>query len=130
MSQRRTSSPFAGANFLLERGLRDRIRLAWRLYRDPRVASKLMTAVPLLTMIYVLSPVDLLPDLLLGLGQVDDIGMIGLALLFVTRVVPMLAPSDVLEEHLAAMGLRDDTRDAGQGTVSRPVVEAEFRVKP
>ena len=130
MSQRRTSSPFAGANFLLERSLRDRIRLAWRLYRDPRVASKLMTAVPLLTMIYVLSPVDLLPDLLLGLGQVDDIGMIGLALLFVTRVVPMLAPSDVLEEHLAAMGLRDDTRDAGQGTVSRPVVEAEFRVKP
>lgn len=129
MSHRRTSPPLAGANLLLEPGALDRLRLAWRLFRDPRVASKLKTAVPLLTLLYVLSPIDLLPDVLLGLGQIDDVGVIGLAVLFLTRVVPRLAPPTVLEEHLTAMGQRREMPGSEPGSARTNVVDARFRVK-
>lgn len=129
MSQRRTSPPLAGANLLLEPGAWDRLRLAWRLYRDPRVASRLKTVVPLLTLVYVLSPIDLLPDVLLGLGQVDDVGAVGLALLFLTKVVPRLAPSAIVDEHLAAMGFRGEERDGSFRTTPRDAVDARFRIK-
>lgn len=129
MSQRRTSPPRAGANPLLEPGAWDRLRLAWRLFRDPRVGSKLKTAVPLLTLLYVLSPIDLLPDVLLGLGQIDDVGAIGVAFLFVTKVVPRLAPPEILDEHLAAMGLRGGAQGSEKGPGRANVVDARFRVK-
>lgn len=129
MGQRGTSPPLAGANLLLEPGAWDRLRLAWRLFRDPRVASKLKTAVPLLTLIYVLSPIDLLPDILLGLGQIDDVGAVGVALLFFTKVIPRLAPAAVLREHLAAMGFRPEASDSRPESARRNVVDARFRVK-
>ena len=49
-------------------------RLAWRLLRDKRVTS-LKYAIPLLLLAYLLSPVDAIPDLLLGIGQTDDLGV-------------------------------------------------------
>lgn len=129
MGQRRTSPPRTGTNPLLEPGAWDRLRLAWRLFRDPRVAPRLKTAVPLLTLLYVLSPIDLLPDVLLGLGQIDDAGAIGVAFLIVTRVVPRMAPPEILDEHLAAMGLRGATQGSGKGPGRADVVDARFRVK-
>ena len=130
MSKRMPGSTRGGAQALLDPGMWDQLRLAWRLFRDPRVAPRLKTAVPVLTALYVLSPVDLLPDVLLGIGQVDDIGMIGLALVVLTRLVPRLAPPDVLEEHLAAMGLAGP-RAQGHADRAEPeqVVEATFRVR-
>lgn len=107
----------------------DHARLAWRLLRDPRVASKLKTTVPILAALYVVSPVDLLPDLLLGLGQVDDVGVVGLAVVFLSRVLPRLAPADVLAEHLSAMGFREP-RGQGTGTASSTgAIDATFRVR-
>ena len=130
MSKRMSGSKLGGAGVLLEPGMWDQLRLAWRLFRDPRVAPRLKTAVPVLTALYVLSPVDLVPDVLLGIGQVDDIGMIGIALVVLTRLVPRLAPPDVLAEHLAAMGL---ARPRAEGRAGQPeteqVVEATFRVR-
>ena len=47
------------------------LRLAWRLFRDPAVP--LWTkAIPVLSLGYVLWPLDFLSDSLLGLGQLDD----------------------------------------------------------
>ena len=103
----------------------DGLRLAWRLLRDPRVAPRLKTGVPLLAALYVLSPLDLLPDLLLGPGQVDDLGVVGLTLLFLLRVLPRLAPSSVLAEHLVAMGLAEEQTTGAAG----PVIDAEYRVR-
>jgi uncharacterized membrane protein YkvA (DUF1232 family) len=46
-------------------------RLLWRLMRDPRVPAR---SKALLFMIagYLASPIDVLPDMIPGLGQVDD----------------------------------------------------------
>ncbi|HET8631175.1 MAG TPA: DUF1232 domain-containing protein [Thermomicrobiales bacterium] len=97
-------------------GAFDRLRLGWRLLRDPRVPSWPKLLVPALTVLYVLSPVDLMPDFLPVLGQLDDVGVIALAL----AMVAMLArwsPAAIVAEHAAALGLggyADDARRAGR----------------
>jgi uncharacterized membrane protein YkvA (DUF1232 family) len=47
--------------------------------RDPRIPFWAKAAIPALAAAYVISPVDLVPDFLLGAGQLDDIGVILLA---------------------------------------------------
>ena len=128
MNQRTAAANARGAGVLLEPGVIGQVRLAWRLFRDPRVAPRLKMIVPVLTAAYVLSPIDLVPDFLLGLGQVDDVGAIGLALLVLTRLVPRLAPAEVVAEHRAAMGLGGAPRGTG-GDRERTVVEATYRVR-
>ncbi len=108
----------------------DRVHLAWRLFRDPRVSPRLKTWVPAFAALYVLSPIDLIPDFLIGLGQVDDIGVIGLAMAALTLVL-RFAPRELVAEHLAAMGLwREETaaRTPSSGGVG-PIVEARYRVR-
>lgn len=130
MSQRRTNQFAGSARVLAEPGLWDNLRLSWRLAQDNRVAPAIKLIVPLAALLYVLSPIDLIPDFLLGLGQIDDIGVIGGALLLALRLLPGLAPAPVLEEHQAALGLRS----TDPGTVSSPgrapdqSIETSFRV--
>ena len=85
-----------------------RSQLCWRLLRDERVATWIKAAVPMMAIAYVIMPVDLIPDFILGLGQIDDVGMIGIALLVMTRVLPKLAPRNVVNEHIGdlTMGRR------------------------
>ena len=79
-------------------GLIDQVRLAWRLFRDPRVPA-ITKAIPLLTLVYILSPIDLLPDVIPFLGQMDDLALLGTGLtLFISA-----APKYVVNEHLALM---------------------------
>ena len=120
----------AGPGRLLEPGLWDQLRLGWRLFRDPRVASRLKVIVPLLAGVYLLSPIDILPDLFLGVGQVDDLGIVGIALLVLARLLPRLAPSDVVEEHRRAMGLGTQPTGSGRsGADGDPVFDADFRIR-
>ncbi len=129
MTDRRTDRPLGAAGLLLEPGMLDGLRLAWRLFRDPRVTSRLKTAIPALAALYLLMPIDPIPDLLLGVGQLDDLSVLGIALLLMTRLLPKLAPADVVDEHLADMGLvgqRGATQDAG--FARDRVVDATFRV--
>jgi uncharacterized membrane protein YkvA (DUF1232 family) len=74
------------------------LRLAWRLMREPRVPS-FAKAVPVLAMVYVLSPLDFIPDVLPVLGQVDDLGILILAVKTFLR----LCPQAVTAFHTAAM---------------------------
>ena len=69
-------------------------RLAWRLLRDRRVpfVAKL---IPLVVVVYVLSPFDLVPDVLLGLGQLDDLTLLILG----TQVFIAVCPSAVVQSH-------------------------------
>jgi uncharacterized membrane protein YkvA (DUF1232 family) len=46
-------------------------------YRDVSAKS---IVIFFLTLAYIISPVDLIPDWILGLGQLDDIGILGLSL--------------------------------------------------
>ncbi|HEX5500981.1 MAG TPA: DUF1232 domain-containing protein [Thermomicrobiales bacterium] len=97
-------------------GALDRFRLGWRLLRDPRVPSWPKLLVPALTVLYVLSPIDLLPDFLPVLGQLDDVGVIALALALVAMLVRW-SPAPIVAEHAAALGLAgaaDDARRAGR----------------
>lgn len=130
MSQRRTNQ-FAGtARVLAEPGLWDNLRLNWRLAQDNRVAPVIKLMVPLAAVLYVVSPIDLIPDFLLGLGQIDDIGVIGGALLLALRLLPRLAPAPVLAEHQAALGLRSTDHGTDPGTRRAPdrSIETSFRV--
>lgn len=71
------------------------LRLIWRLMADKRVSLSLKMIVPG-TLLYLISPIDLAPDPLLGLGQLDDIAIVllGLALFL------QLCPRAIVQQHL------------------------------
>ena len=74
------------------------LQLVWRLLNDARVSLFPKLIIPA-AILYVLSPIDLLPDVILGLGQLDDIGIVALAIgLFVE-----FCPRAVVEEHRRAI---------------------------
>lgn len=68
--------------------------LVWRLLTDGRVPLwlKLM---PIGGLLYLLFPIDVAPDLLLGLGQLDDLALLLLAFKLFTHLVP----PDIVKEH-------------------------------
>lgn len=74
------------------------VRLIWRLIRDPRVPMW-TKVIPFLGLIYVVSPLDLIPDVIIGLGQLDDLGIIFAGM----RLFKQLVPADLLEEHRAVL---------------------------
>lgn len=77
-------------------GLIKQVRLAWRLFRDSRVPGW-VKMIPIGGLLYLLSPIDLLPDLALpGLGQIDDAVLIMLAL----KTFVDLSPPGIVREHL------------------------------
>lgn len=102
------------------------------------MATKLL--VPALALGYFLLPIDLLPDVVPFLGQIDDIAV----LLLLLRLFVTLAPQDVVAEYRAAKSGRAGRSDAATGagpsqgstkTGSRAnsateqvVVDAEYRV--
>lgn len=80
----------------------EQVCLAWRLLLDPRVPVGLKVLVPALMALYAFSPLDLVPDFLVGLGQLDDLGVVLAALALFTR----LAPREIVAEHRAALAGR------------------------
>jgi uncharacterized membrane protein YkvA (DUF1232 family) len=103
-----------------------RMRLAWRLYRDPRVAPRMKVVMPLVALLYVVSPVDLVPDFLLGAGQVDDVFVIAMVMMMLGRLARW-APAGVVEEHLAGLRRRSWSQ-AGQASAREDVIDVPFRV--
>lgn len=74
------------------------LRLAWRLMREPRV-SMAIKAIPLLALLYVVSPIDVIPDFLPVIGQIDDIGL----LLVAVKLFLKFCPSSAASFHTAAI---------------------------
>jgi len=74
------------------------VKLFSRLIKDPRVSTspKLVVAGILA---YVILPTDLLPDFLIGFGQMDDLAVILGGLKLFLR----LCPSEVVQEHLKSI---------------------------
>lgn len=97
-------------------------RLVYRLLRDRRVSTVLKIALPGLVLAYVLWPVDLLPDFLLVLGQLDDVALVALA----ARLFIGLAPEPVVREirEVLAHGGKTTNRSSGEGQV----VDGDYRV--
>jgi uncharacterized membrane protein YkvA (DUF1232 family) len=67
--------------------------LARRLRSDPRVPRRVKVAVALATL-WVLSPVDLVPEFLPVIGPLDDVVVVALALRYALRRIPREAVLD------------------------------------
>jgi len=90
-------------------GILRTISLIWRLMGDTRVSPWLKLIVPA-TLIYLVFPLDFLPDFLVGAGQLDDLGVI----LFGLWLFLELAPKQVVREY----------------TDPQPAVDVTYRVVP
>jgi uncharacterized membrane protein YkvA (DUF1232 family) len=59
------------------------IKAYWKgTYRDVSIKS---IVIFLTALAYIISPIDLIPDYILGLGQVDDAAILGLSLFFLEK---------------------------------------------
>jgi|GEM_PF-3199763 len=98
----------------------DQFRLTWRLLRDPRVPIW-AKAVPLATLIYVVSPLDFLMDLLPVIGLVDDFAIMAAGL----RFFESIAPDFVVAEHRAALDWANANAAAERGEPTSVVSESD-----
>jgi uncharacterized membrane protein YkvA (DUF1232 family) len=109
--------------------LLQRAQLVWSLMRDDRVSSWIKKAGPAVIVAYVVSPIDVIPDFLLGAGQVDDVGVIAIGLLLLARLLVRFAPRDVVEEHVARITGTWEGRGARAGGPDGPTIDTQGRVR-
>lgn len=108
------------------------IRLVFRLVRDPEVPIYLKI-LPFITVVYLLIPLDLLPDVLVGLGQMDDLAVMLLgSKLFIEFVPPHIVArhmQDIREQdgYLPRAGEEADSLDALADTI---IIDAEHEIVP
>jgi uncharacterized membrane protein YkvA (DUF1232 family) len=105
-------------------GLVRQSRLVWRLWRDGRVPGWIKL-IPFAGLVYLLSPIDLIPDLMLpGLGQLDDLAVVLLAV----KMFVDLSPPGVVREHLDEMLGRQGGSTAPDARASEPYIDAPYRI--
>lgn len=95
------------------------LRLVWRLTFDKRVSIFLRMLLPL-AILYVLSPYDLIKDSLPIIGRFDDLLVLGLAALLLTK----LAPKHVVDD-LTGSGIK---RDRPEDKDPTKVVDGSARI--
>lgn len=74
---------------------RRRPALFWRLLRDSRVPLPAKTVLPVVGL-YLLMPLDVIPDFIPVLGQLDDLLVVALGLWLFLK----LCPEGIVREHL------------------------------
>lgn len=111
--------------------LHRRVWLTWKLYRDPRVSPKLKRAITVGALAYVLSPVDILPDVLLGIGQVDDLGVLAGLVFLLSSLLVKFAPEDVLLSYVdgESYGAQAANRPDQQSPDRDDDIDVPFRVR-
>ncbi len=110
--------PQASAGILAE--LARNAQLVWRLLHDQRVPVWMKAIIPA-TLLYIISPVDLLPDVALGVGQLDDLAIL---LLGVKSFLSMVSP-EIVKEHLADI-IGESVTQRAKGTPE--LIEGQYRV--
>ena len=103
----------------LLRTLFSHLRLAVRLVREPRV-PRLTKGLLLLAAVYVISPLDFIPDVIPLLGQLDDIGVVMIAL----EVFLGLCPVGALTFHRDAIA---QGRRYSPMAPTGDIIDAEWR---
>ncbi|RLC89810.1 MAG: hypothetical protein DRI77_15350 [Chloroflexi bacterium] len=99
--------------------------LAWLLFRDNRV-SAWTKLIPPAALAYLISPIDIIPDVALGLGQLDDIAVLLLGI----KLFIELAPPEVVREHLIALGAHiKEWRVVDEDEEPPVVIEGEYQLK-
>jgi len=95
-----------------------RLRLSWLLFTDNRVPfwTKL---VPLISVIYLVSPIDFIPEAIFGPpGYMDDLGIILLGLALFVK----LSPFEIVEAY------KDELLFGSQDNDDDDVVDANYRI--
>jgi uncharacterized membrane protein YkvA (DUF1232 family) len=103
----------------LVRTLVSHVRLTMRLLREPGVPL-LAKAFPILGALYVISPLDFIPDVLPVLGQLDDLSVI----LIVLEGFSKLCPARAVDFHRAQLA---QGRKYSQMPSAGEIIDAEFR---
>lgn len=80
-------------------------RLYWRLFRDRRV-SILPKALLVLTVVYVVSPFDVVPDFVPGIGEIDDVVVVLSALWLFVRLCPPHVVRETVHDIATRAGRR------------------------
>ncbi len=79
-------------------------RLVWDLARDPRVPAQHKLVLGALAA-YLAFPIDIIPDFIPVIGQMDDIAV----LIFTLDWFIKNAPPEVVDEHLSRIAAHEDT---------------------
>jgi uncharacterized membrane protein YkvA (DUF1232 family) len=122
VSSQNSSAVPSSRSFSLWNELFGKLSLVFQLMRDPRVNKGLKIVIPAIVAAYILSPVDLIPDFIPVLGELDDLAIILLAINMFIR----LAPPEVVAEYRSGgtgAGSNVGPADAGGETV-----DASYRV--
>ena len=120
-SQQRETTPRQNQASLLVELVRNG-RLVWRLLRDARVATATKLLIPGLVGAYLLWPVDLLPDVIPFLGQIDDLVLLALG----AKLFIQLCPPEIVQQHRT--DLADRACASRSAEVEGEVVDGEYRV--
>lgn len=96
---------FTGQFLQVLRHLPNFARLYWRLFRDRRV-SILPKALLVLTLVYVISPFDVIPDFLPVIGEMDDVAVVLSGLWLFIR----LCPPEVVREMVHDIAAKAEAR--------------------
>ena len=97
----------------------ENVLLAWNLFRDNRVSPYLRFGIPLLVAAYIIFPVDFVPDVIPGFGQLDDIAMLWVGLTFFLSKVP----TDIKDEYRSGAGSTTTSQNTDPD-----VVDGDYRV--
>ena len=105
-------------------GLVKQSRLAWRLLRDSRVPGW-VKMIPFAGLLYFLSPIDLIPDMAIpGLGEIDDLVVLLLAL----KMFVDLSPTSIVREHLEDLFGSPRTTRQPTEPATPTTIEGSYRV--
>ncbi|MCA9962382.1 MAG: DUF1232 domain-containing protein [Chloroflexota bacterium] len=106
------------------------IRLVFRLIRDPEVPFYLKI-LPFVTVVYLLIPIDLLPDVLVGLGQMDDLAV----MLLGSKLFMEFVPPHIVARHMQEIREQDGYLQQAAGEAATPdvlsdaiIIDAEHEV--
>jgi uncharacterized membrane protein YkvA (DUF1232 family) len=113
----RVTSLMSGPSLL--RTLIGHVRMTARLLREPAVPL-LLKAIPILTAVYVVSPLDIVPDFFPVVGQLDDLGVVLLGLGSFLKLCPMRA----VDFHRSAL---DSRRPFSPMPADGDVFDADYR---
>ncbi len=99
-----------------------RVKLIWRLIRDRRV-SFWLKIIPIAGIAYLVSPLDLIPDIALPvIGELDDA-----AILYITNALFIeLCPPAIVREHVKAIA-HEGSASSGDDVVDADSVEIKDR---
>jgi uncharacterized membrane protein YkvA (DUF1232 family) len=99
-------------------------RLAWKLFRDPRVSRATKFLIPGIAVAYLLLPIDILPDFIPVLGQLDDLAVIALAIKFFID----MSPSWLVQYYRDEMAGKPSTATDPKAPKREKTVDGEYRV--